>query len=683
MNTSTALIFLAAMAAYALFAVLLVIRGARSWTAVFFVVAATVTALWSGSAAAVHWFELPQWVPDTLLALRDGSWLALVLAVLYLVGRDPAVWRNLAIAAASVTLVHIAFSAADANLGTVFGVMIDRRTTGIWAAIVGLVLVENMMRNLSQDQFWAAKYLAIGLLAILGLQFLTRVPEFLVANPLEASLIVEPAVYLLVLPLLVVSAVRSPTLQLRIHSSRKVVFHTTALIIVGILLEGTALAAYYVRNYGGDGATVLSIVLGFSGAIAVGIAVTSTAVRSRLRAFLNENFFSYKYDYRLEWQKFIRALSSWEDDNIPLRVLRTFAELLDSPGGALWVFRESWSQFLPVAHWSLPAELAAVSPADPALSAFNDESCVVLDLSKAGVNGSTLLWQQRFPAAWLVVPLRYRSILVGIVLINRPRGQRQLDWEDESLIGLVALQLAAYLVQEETAQALADARQLAEFNKRFAFILHDTKNTIGQLGLLARNAEKYGHDENFRADMIITLRHSVDKLQELLIQLKSGGRVPASSDEETADLMVYMAELVEENRRNGLEIEFQGRTGPIPLKPQDAKAFIGVVDQMIHNAVEASPATETVKVSAEMLGSFVHVSIEDNGPGMTQQFITDQLFRPFRTTKGKGFGIGAYQARETIRDLGGEITVCSKVGEGTTISLTLPITMTERKVARA
>ena len=139
--------------------------------------------------------------------------------------------------------------------------------------------------------------------------------------------------------LFVLSAVRSPSLQLRIHSSRRVVFHSTALIIIGILLEGTALAAYYVRTYGGDEATALSIILGFSIAIAVAIALSSTSIRSRLRTFLNENFFNYKYDYRLEWQKFIQALSACEGDDIPLCVLRTLAEVLDSPGGGLWVFQ--------------------------------------------------------------------------------------------------------------------------------------------------------------------------------------------------------------------------------------------------------------------------------------------------------------------------------------------------------
>ena len=68
----------------------------------------------------------------------------------------------------------------------------------------------------------------------------------------------------------------------------------------------------------------------------------------------------------------------------------------------------------------------------------------------------------------------------------------------------------------------------------------------------------------------------------------------------------------------------------------------------------------------------MRVNVDDQGAGMTPQFIAKELFRPLRTTKGKGMGIGAYQAKETMRDLGGDIEVSSKVGKGTTITLLLP-----------
>jgi signal transduction histidine kinase len=59
---------------------------------------------------------------------------------------------------------------------------------------------------------------------------------------------------------------------------------------------------------------------------------------------------------------------------------------------------------------------------------------------------------------------------------------------------------------------------------------------------------------------------------------------------------------------------------------------------------------------------------------MEPTFLRERLFRPFDSTKGsKGMGIGAYQAREFIRNAGGEITVESRAGQGTTFRISLPV----------
>jgi putative PEP-CTERM system histidine kinase len=675
----------AAFLAYGIFAVLLAFRGARSWLNGLMILAAFMTSVWALTVILLDWSILPVWPSELAGPLRDGAWFAVVLAVLYSAGQGPGIWRRLVFVTAAVIAVDALVSALNIQAGTVLGIPVDARATGLVTAVLGLILVENMLRNLSRDEFWAAKLLGIGLFAVLVFQFLVRLPEFLTATPADGLIIARPLMFLMVLPLFVVTAVRSPTLQLRIHSSRRIVFHTAALIAVGILLQGTAVAAYYVRYYGGDNATVLSIVLGFGGAVAVAVALASAGIRSRLRIFINENFFSYKYDYRLEWNKFIRALSAWEEGDIPLRVLRTLAEILDSPGGALWVYRESWHQFMPVAHWSFHIELAPIAPEDHALAAFEDSDCTYLALLATDGNASAALWHRRFPAAWIAVPLRYRGTLVGVAVVNKPRAERKLDWEDKNLIGLVALQLAAYLVQEETAQALADARQLEEFNKRFAFILHDTKNTIGQLSLLVRNAEQFGHEEEFRKDMVVTLRNSVEKLQALLAQLRGEKRPKAAAPamRESVDLTTLVSDFVAEKRRLGLNVAMRGNGGPVYAELADRNAFLGVLEHVVMNAVEAAPKDAPVGVKIAAAGGSVRVAVDDCGPGMSAQFIADELFRPLRSTKGSGFGIGAYQAREIMRDLGGDIDVRSKLGEGTTVALSLPAVVAEQEVARA
>ena len=79
-------------------------------------------------------------------------------------------------------------------------------------------------------------------------------------------------------------------------------------------------------------------------------------------------------------------------------------------------------------------------------------------------------------------------------------------------------------------EALGEAQRFDEFNRRIAFVMHDIKNLASQLSLLARNAEKHADNPAFRADMLVTLRNSADKLNALLARLGrygGGGAEPA------------------------------------------------------------------------------------------------------------------------------------------------------------
>ena len=670
----------AASLAYAIFVALLAFRSARSWLTALLALAAGLTALWALAWTLYDVDLLPSWIPALLVPIRDGSWLAVILAILRGRGGNQLLWQRLVAITAVIVTLDAVFSAAQLNFGTFAGVQIDYQITRIATAVLGLILVENLMRNITADQFWSVKTLGIGLVTVFAFDLMLRIPQFLTHAPDEGLVAVQPLVFVLVLPLFVVTAVRSPALQLGVHSSRKLVFHSAALVCAGVLLQGTAIAAYYIRNYGGTTATILSVLLVFGTLVALAVATTSGSVRSYLRTFINENFFSYKYDYRIEWQKFIQSLSAWEDGGMPLRVLRTLSELLDSPGGALWSFRERWSQFMPAAQWSLPVELGPIGPADACLQVFEDEKIAYLDLSAANLNEPAKAWRERFPSSWLVVPLRYRAALVGVAVLNPPRARKVLNWEDRNLIALVSMQLAAYLVQEETAQALADARQLEEFNKRIAFILHDIKNTIGQLSLIARNAEQFGHNEEFRKDMVLTIEHSVEKLHELLARLRGeAGAVPAAKATEGTNLTDLIADFVLHKRNLGCNIAMGEFVPPAFVALSDRKAFLNVLEHVVMNAVEATPEGAQVNVRIENGAGRVRVNIDDQGAGMTAQFIAKELFRPLRTTKGKGMGIGAYQAKETMRDLGGDIEVSSKVGMGTTITLLLPSTPSQQQ----
>ena len=662
----------AAAIGYAIFVGLLVALGERSRLKAAMAVAAGLTAVWASVWVAFDLGWNAAWVPSVAGSLRDAGWLTVIFAVLW-TGRDKAsVLYRLAAVAAALVVVDVVFCATRLDVGIFAGIPVDYQITRIVVTVLGLILVENMLRNVSADEFWAVKSLGIGLTAIFIFNLVLRIPQFLTHTTDDGLVAAQPVVFLIALPLFVMSAVRSPVLRLNIHSSRRIVFHTATLVAAGILLQGTALAAYYIRNYGGTTATILSVLVVFTGVVALALVVSSGSARSALRTFINENFFSYKYDYRVEWQKFIQSLSAWDDGGMAMRVLRTLSEVVDTPGGALWSYRERWNQLMPAAHWSFPTELAPLGLDDPAVRVFDDESVAYLDLTSAEDAEAAAPWRARFAGAWLVVPLRYRSTLTGIAVLNPPRAPKSLNWEDKNLIALVTMQLAVYLVQEETSQALADARQLEEFNKRIAFILHDIKNTIGQLSLIARNAEQFGDNPEFRKDMVLTIEHSVEKLHELLARLRGeAGALPVAAAEGT-NLTALIADFVARKRGIGVDIVMGDTEAPAFVSLSDQKAFLNVLEHVVMNAVEATPASAQVRLRIETGGGRVRVSVDDRGAGMTPQFIAKELFRPLRTTKGAGMGIGAYQAKETMRDLGGDIEVASRVGEGTTITLLLP-----------
>jgi putative PEP-CTERM system histidine kinase len=665
----------AAFIAYACFAALIIFRGARTWLSSVLFAAIATTALWAQVWVAAAFGIVPAWLDAVCSGLRDAGWLGLSLALIYPRGGETVPWRALLLFALVLISFQIGLDANRSDVGTIAGIRIDGTLARIAVTILGLVLVENIYRNSSGTEFWAHKHLLIGLSGVLAFQLLSRVPEFLTHKQDPSMVLARPFVFLLVLPLFVVSSIRLPNLQMRVHSSRSFVFYSATLIAAGIMLQGVAVAAWYVRSYGGTNGTVLAVILAFGGAVAVAVGLVSGSLRSRVRKFINENFFSLKYDYRIEWEKVIHALSLNPSQGSAERVLRTLCELLDSPGGALWIHRASWHQYLPSARLALASAFVPIPERDARLDPLRDDKTSYIVLDGSSGDEAAEAWRKDFPTAWIVVALRYRSSVVGLAILAKSRAPKTLDWEDENLIRIVGLQLGAYLVQEETAQSLADARQLQEFNKRFAFIVHDIKNTIGQLSLLVRNAGQFGHNPEFRADMITTLGNAVERLQELLKSLTTVGEasVPGAKNPETIDLIAFLREFTKEKGNLGQGVILDTRYNSLGLKLADSTNLRRVLEHVVANASDASDGKGPVEIAVSTAREVVRIDITDHGRGMTDAFVADELFRPLRSTKDGGFGIGAYQARELMRDLGGDILVKSKIGEGTRVTLTLPL----------
>jgi putative PEP-CTERM system histidine kinase len=645
---------------------MLVLRGTRSWYSRAFTAAAAMTAIWAGSTP----FTLAG-LQDITPTLRDAAWLTALISIFRGEYPNQRLWKLLAYAATVLIAIDLLFCGLRLSFPITAGLRLDSWISRMAVSAFGLLLVENLLRNSPRDRFWALKLFGIGLALMFSSNLVLEIPR-LFAHAFSRTLVVaQPLIYLLILPLFVVTAVRLPTVNLKVHSSRQAAFHSATLIAIGVVVEGMAAAAYFVRNYGGSIGTVFSVVLLFSAAAAVLTAAASTTLRSRLRLFISENFFNYKYDYRVEWSNFISSLSAREEDNMPLRVLRTLAELLDCPGGLLLIRRDKETELKPLAHWSIAGEATPVTLSAEAVERLENDGLSYLEMSADNDDALTGRLHRQYPFGWLGVPLCNRGRLVGLAILNKPRVKRTLDWEDEKLISLVAMQLAIYLVHDEASKDLADARQLEAFNQRIAFVIHDMKSSIGQLSLLARNAERFGHDEQFRKDMVETIRHSAEKLQELMRRLKGGVIEPNGI--ERVDLCALLTDFVESKTRLGLPVELCRPPFLTALTQIDRSALLSVLEHVVSNALDAAPLSPVV-IGLDKHGEMLRITVQDRGRGMAPTFLTDELFRPLQSTKGAGLGLGAYQAKQTMRELRGNLEIRSKIGTGTTVELDLPAT---------
>ncbi|MGH6659649.1 MAG: XrtA/PEP-CTERM system histidine kinase PrsK, partial [Sphingomicrobium sp.] len=408
-----------------------------------------------------------------------------------------------------------------------------------------------------------------------------------------------------------------------------------------------------------------------------------------IKVKLAKHLFEHRYDYRSEWLRFADTLGGSGSDAPVLgkRIIKAFADIVDAPGGILLV-RDGGSAPALAAEWNWPGDLpapAALAGAAPMWSAVEHSGRIVeFDglrggwASAADRKVAVPDWALADERAWAVIPLAHNERLIGLVLLATPDYRRPLDWEDFDLLRTAGRQAASALAEAQGQEALANAQRFEEFNRRFAFILHDIKNLVSQLSLVSRNAERHADNPEFRADMVATLKNSVGKMNALLARLAphSQARVPPGVPQPLGPILEAAIGGCGDERT----IELSGDTGL--WADVDATALGQALGHLLQNALEASPWVEPVTVTVAADGSQVSISVGDNGSGMDGDFIRNRLFQPFASTKPDGFGIGAFEARSIVNAMGGRLTVESTPGMGSIFTLFIPAAAPRREQIR-
>jgi putative PEP-CTERM system histidine kinase len=646
------------------------------------VIAATLSTLWALSALLALQYRQPlAFVTAALLDVtRCGAWYAFLLSVLL-----PRTGESKSVSAGATWLPIACWTLVAVGVLIQFALAAGwispqdwLRTLvlhGLAEAVMGLILVEQLFRSVAEDSRWNVKPLCLALLV----QFVFDVYLFsdaMMFGRIDGdALSVRGFVHAMTVPLLMLTTERSKDWASKIRLSQKAAFHSVTLLFSGIYLLFMAGIGYYVRYFGGEWGRAFQLALVFAAILLLGILLVSGSMRAKMKVLVGKHFFHYRYDYREEWLRFTQTLTAQDSpQSMGQQVIRGLANMVESPAGTLWLREAGQESYRQSARWNLP-ECVSVEPVDSSLCRFLLTSGWVINLEEyrcfpARYNGFELpTWLSELPNAWLIIPLMAGSEMHGFVILSSSRTPLNVNWEVNDLLRTAGCQAASFLAKMQATEALLEVRKFDAFNKMSAFVVHDLKNIVTQLSLMLKNAERHHNNPEFQQDMLMTVDHAVERMRQLMMQLREGAPPPGGI------CGVNLADVIQRIQKDKMN---QGRS--IDIRIQERLVARGhderlerVIGHLVQNALDASPDDGKVWISVERKNDKAAIEVGDTGQGMTKEFIRDRLFKPFQSTKDAGMGIGAYESAQYVRELGGEMVVDSEPGVGTRITISLPL----------
>lgn len=544
-------------------------------------------------------------------------------------------------------------------------------------SLFGLTLTEKLYRNTIESRRWAIRFFCFGLGGIFIYDFYLYSDAMLFKRVNLDIWYARGIINGFCVPLIAVATVRNPNWGTELFVSRHVVYRSVVVFGAGFYLIMMSATGLYVKQIGGSWGGVLQASFFFGALIILFSLVFSSNLRTRLKVNLAKHFYKNKYDYREEWLNFTKALTSVENDSKSTEhLLMSLANIVSCDGAGLWLFNEKNKTYLFVEKWGEFPEKNTNIESQNELTIFLTRKQWVIDIDQYNAKSNAYEgleladWIKEIESSWLILPLFQDDRLLGFIILTNTDEKRNFNWEDADLLKTVGYQISSYLALEKATESLSEAKQFEAFNRLSAFVVHDIKNVVAQLSLITSNAEKFGNDPEFIADAFSTISDATNRTKRLLKNLNKADVQVAVKKEH-----VNLAELIEikfssinnlviHKEENGKDCTVQG----------DPDHLHSVIEHLLQNAFDASNEDQTVTLCLSKNEHQCFISIKDQGTGMTQEFIETRLYRPFDTTKGNaGMGIGVYESRELISEMGGNLSVESEEGQGSTFTISLPV----------
>jgi putative PEP-CTERM system histidine kinase len=508
---------------------------------------------------------------------------------------------------------------------------------------------------------------------------------------LQVNLVVQGITF----PVLLIGFSRYRIGNEKVIIPRNTVYSSFSLFLSGAAFLGIGTTLYLFKLFEIDFEWFASTLLVLSIAFLLFMVGSSGSMRRRIVRFVNSQFYSIKYDYRDQFFRLNQAyLDSTTLDNAVVNLVENIKYAVTATDAFVFLKDSHFNSFTLKRNPEFGSMDSITIPAnDPLAMAFEKNSDpLVLNHPNASKGELAVLASLDKRIASLsptnIFPIAHNDIINGILLIVI--NSRKLDVEDNALIRVFTQAIGSLYHKNVLQQKEVENGQFQSFNQIVSFVVHDLKNQIATLSLIAKNADTYIDNQEFQKSLIQSIRTCAENLMSLTDALSKSrkGLVFSIAVNPVLPIIekVINSPLVTGN--TGVAVEWINKEHCNALI--DSTALEHVVINIVKNAIEAMDGNGTLRLycgaadrkAVETLKRFnlsdLQIEkrtsvfcIEDNGCGMDSEYIESRLFKPFETTKEKGIGIGMYQCKTYIEKMNGILLCSSAAGDGTAFCILL------------
>jgi putative PEP-CTERM system histidine kinase len=602
-------------------------------------------------------------------------------------------WRYTVIGAAVVPLVALLlapkplFSTVQVFPGThewvlsrpSFGIFLD--TFFIVCAVLILTNLENTFRASVGTMRWRIKFMMLGLGILFAARIYTSSQSVLFASTTFTLKSLNAAALVVGSGLMGVGIIRGKKFTVDIYPSQKLLYMSFTVMLAGLYLVIVGALANVVRVLGmGAGLFTYSfiVLLAIAG---LAVFALSEKLRQRTNLFISRHFNRPLHDYRQIWMLFTERISSVVDEGELCRAVTSFvSQTFNVLSASLWTYDSGTGRLAFGASTSVPeswgvqiAELQKnIQGIVPEL--IKNPNPLDIDSCKQPWAAELKKWTGksfRSGGRNHLMPLVARGELLGILMLSDRVNGLAFSVQDFDLLKCLGDQTANDLLNIRLSLQLLRSKQLEAFQTISAFFVHDLKNTVSSLSLTLRNMPNHFADPSFRQDALRALSNSVTHLNGVIGRL-STLRQEIRIQQKDAELNAIVQDVLlglDASLRSKVAIDFSA-----PFKVRvDCDQIGKVVTNLVLNANDAVNRGGAIRISTARDNDWAVLSVVDNGCGMSPEFVRQNLFRPFQTTKKNGTGIGMFQSKLIVEAHKGKIEVDSTENLGTTFRVLLPL----------